>query len=143
MKSNFKHLVFIIITTSISFTSCDNSTGDDGSSELPEIYASLPGTLIDEDTTWDTDQTLTGQYYVLPGVTLTIEAGTTIGFTYHNNNIDDVGSIITLPADANNFDTPRVSGRLVAEGTANNPIIFTSARSAKQAGDWGGIVLSR
>lgn len=142
MKSNFKFLVLFIITTSISFTSCDNSTGDDGSSELPEIYASLPGTLIDEDTTWDTDQTLTGQYYVLPGVTLTIEAGTTIGFTYHNNNIDDVGSIITLPADVNNFDTPRVSGRLVAEGTANNPIIFTSARSTKQAGDWGGIVLA-
>lgn len=142
MKSNLKFLVMVAFAATFAFTSCDNSTGDDGESDIPEIYASLPGTLIDEDTTWDTDQTLTGQYYVLPGVTLTIEAGITVGFTYHNNNIDDVGAIITLPGDATNFDTERASGRLVAEGTAANPIVFTSSRDSKQAGDWGGIVLA-
>lgn len=142
MKSNLKLLSLFALALTFAFTSCDNSTGGDGEGEVPEIYASLPGTLIEEDTNWDTDQTLTGQYYVLPGVTLTIEAGVTVSFTYHNNNIDDVGAIITLPADAENFDTPRASGRLVAEGTANNPIVFTSARSSKQPGDWGGIVLA-
>ncbi len=142
MKSNLKLLSLFALAFTFVFTSCDNSTGGGDEGEVPEIYASLPGTLIDEDTIWDEDQTLTGQYYVLPGVTLIIEAGVTVGFTYHNNNIDDVGAIITLPADPENFDTPRASGRLVAEGTANNPIVFTSARSTKQPGDWGGIVLA-
>lgn len=142
MKSNLKLLSLFALALTFAFTSCDNSTGSDGDGEVPEIYASLPGTLIEEDTNWDSDQTLTGQYYVLPGVTLTIEAGVTVSFTYHNNNIDDVGAIITLPADSENFDTPRASGRLVAEGTSNNPIVFTSARSSKQPGDWGGIVLA-
>lgn len=142
MKSSFKLVALFAFATTFALTSCDNSTGNDGEGDIPEIYASLPGTLIDEDTTWDTDQTLTGQYYILPGVTLTIEAGVTVGFTYHNNNIDDVGALISLPADAENFDTPRASAQLVAEGTAANPIVFTSARSSKQAGDWGGIVLA-
>lgn len=120
----------------------DTNTGTDLKEDIPEIYASLPGTLISTNTTWDQDQTLTGQYYVLPGVILTIEPGVTVSFEYHNNDIDKVGAIITLPADDINFDTPKVSGKLVTEGTPNNPIVFTSARETKQPGDWGGIVLA-
>lgn len=120
----------------------DTNTGPDLKEDIPEIYASLPGTLISTNTTWDQDQTLTGQYYVLPGVILTIEPGVTVSFEYHNNDIDKVGAIITLPADDINFDTPKVSGKLIAEGTPNNPIVFTSARETKQPGDWGGIVLA-
>jgi len=120
----------------------NDNTGSGNDTDIPQIYASLPGTVISENTTWDTDQLLTGQYYVLPGVTLTITAGTEISFTYHNNDIDAVGAIITLPADAVNYDTPQPSGRLVAEGTANNPIVFTSGRATKEPGDWGGIVLA-
>ncbi|WP_018126866.1 hypothetical protein [Balneola vulgaris] len=143
MKSNIKLLALFAVALSITFASCkDSSTGGDEGNEIPELYASLPGTVIANDTTWAADMTLTGQYYVLPGVTLTIEPGVTVSFTYHNNNIDDVGAIITLPADESNFETPRASGRLVAEGTASNPIVFTSARAEKQPGDWGGIVLA-
>lgn len=143
MYSNFKLLLIIVFALSISLISCtENNSGSDENSSIPELYSSLPGTLISKDTHWTEDQTLTGQYYVLPGVTLKIDAGVNIEFTYHNNNIDDVGAIITLPADKENFDTPMPSGRLMAEGTANNPIVFTSARSTKQAGDWGGIVLA-
>ena len=120
----------------------DTNTGPDLKEDIPVIYASLPGTLISTNTTWDQDQTLTGQYYVLPGVILTIEPGVTVSFEYHNNDIDKVGAIITLPADDINFDTPKVSGKLIAEGTPNNPIVFTSARETKQPGDWGGIVLA-
>ena len=144
MKSNLKLLVLFAITLSVSFMACsdNDNTGSGNDTDIPQIYASLPGTVISENTTWDTDQLLTGQYYVLPGVTLTITAGTEISFTYHNNDIDAVGAIITLPADAVNYDTPQPSGRLVAEGTANNPIVFTSGRATKEPGDWGGIVLA-
>ncbi len=141
MKNNVRLLALFALACSVSLTSCKDDKGG-GTGELPDIYASLPGTVITEDEVWDSDRTLTGQYYVLPGVTLTIEAGVTVSFTYHNNDIDDVGAIITLPADGTNFDTPRASGKLIAEGTANNPIVFTSARTTRQAGDWGGIVLA-
>ena len=133
--------LFIVILVLVSACK-DTKTGPDPIEDIPAIYASLPGTLISTNTTWNQDQTLTGQYYVLPGVTLTIEPGVTISFEYHNNTIDKVGAIITLPADDINFDTPKVSGKLVAEGTPNNPIVFTSARKTKQPGDWGGIVLA-
>lgn len=141
MKSNLKLLALFVFACSFTLMSCDDSDGGDDT-EIPEIYASLPGTLISEDETWDTDLELTGQYYVLPGVTLTIEAGVEVSFTFHNGNIENVGAIITLPADGENFETPQPSGRLVAEGTANNPIVFTSARATKLPGDWGGIVLA-
>lgn len=65
------------------------------------------------------------------GVTLTIEAGTTI---YGESSSQ--GSLIVLPG-----------GKLVAEGTAEKPIVFTSEYTKEGAsrkptyGDWGGIIL--
>ena len=84
MKSNLKLLALFAFALSFSIMSCkdSNNSGGDDNGEVPELYASLPGTVLSEDTTWDTDQILTGQYYVLPGVTLTITAGTQISFTY-------------------------------------------------------------
>lgn len=68
---------------------------------------------------------------VASGATLTIEAGTTI---YGENSTQ--GALIILPG-----------GKIVAEGTAENPIVFTSeftkegASRAPTYGDWGGIIL--
>jgi len=110
----------------------------------PKVYADLPGnkTLITRDETWANDTTIAGPHYVLPGVTLTVKEGVTVKFKYHNNNSDEVGTIITMPGTYDNFkDGFRPSGRLVAKGSANNPIIFTSAKSNPEVGDWGGIIL--
>jgi hypothetical protein len=126
----------------VSFSACEDDDDDDNpAAEIPEAYQDLPGTLISENTTWSGDVDVSGKYYVLPGVTLTITAGSTVSFAYHNDNADAVGAIITLRGDDENFSTERASGRLVANGTAAQPIVFTSARSSKAAGDWGGIVL--
>jgi hypothetical protein len=111
--------------------------------EVPSIYENdLPGnkTIISRDETWSNDTTLTGPHYVLPGVTLMVEPGVTVSFEYHNDDADDVGTIITLPADDENFTEDRPSGRLVAEGNADNPIVFTSER--KEVASWGGIILA-
>lgn len=138
--------IFILAVT-VLFTACDdNGSGVNPEppegSEIPVIYKQLPGTLITENTTWSSDTTLSGPHFVLPGVTLTIEPGVTVKFEYHNGISSDVGTIITLPADAGNFeDGPRPSAKLVAVGTAGNPIIFTSARENPQINDWGGIIL--
>ncbi len=107
---------------------------------IPAVYADLPGEVIAEDEVWANDTTLTGPRFVLPGATLTVEEGVEVSFTYHNNVNEDVGTIITLPADESNYNSFRPSGRLVAIGTESNPVVFTSER--KQVASWGGIILA-
>jgi hypothetical protein len=142
MKFNLKSFLSVAaLGLALIITGCDNNDNGDTGSSIPQVYQDLPGTLITNDTTWSGTLTLSGQYYVLPGVTLTIEKGTTVKWEYHNDDPTAVGALITLRADAENFDTPRASGKLEAVGTANEPIVFTSNRSNPQPGDWGGIIL--
>lgn len=70
---------------------------------------------------------LSGFVYVENGATLTIEPGTIIK--------GDKASLGTLVV--------RQGGRLVADGTATQPIVFTSNQPAgsRNRGDWGGIVI--
>ncbi|MCA9971887.1 MAG: S8 family serine peptidase, partial [Anaerolineales bacterium] len=77
--------------------------------------------LITSDTTWSRDKqyVVTGNILVQSGVTLTVEAGTSIQV--------HPGMII------------RVDGVLLAQGTASHPISFTSSQAAPAAGDWVGI----
>jgi hypothetical protein len=145
MKSiDIKLLAFLIIPSLLLFFGCsdDNSTGTEPPppEEIPQVYRDLPGELIVENETWSNDTTLTGPRFVLPGATLTVEAGVEVSFAFHNNVNSDVGTIITLPGDASNYDSPRPSGQLVAVGEADNPIIFTSDR--KEVASWGGIILA-
>src|SRR5699024_11737056 len=89
----------------------DNGVGPDPDPdpdlEIPAVYEDHPGELISEDETWSSDTTLTGPRFVLPGITLTVEAGVEVSFTHHNNNNAEVGTIITLPGDATNFESAR------------------------------------
>ena len=79
---------------------------------------------ITEDTTWtaDTEYVLTEIVFVR-GATLTIEPGTVIrGLN---------GSALVIDQDA----------MLMADGTADAPIVFTSNQDSPARGDWGGLVL--
>ncbi len=82
---------------------------------------------IAEDTTWTADQVyvLGGTISILPPATLTIEPGTRI--------LGKRGAALVARAGA----------RIVAEGTRDQPIVFTSAKPVGQrlAGDWGGVAL--
>src|SRR5690606_10206314 len=71
--------------------------------------------------------TLKGYVYVTNRATLTLSPGTVI-----------VGDTVLKGA----LIVERNS-RLYAEGTANNPIVFTSGRApgSRNPGDWGGIIL--
>jgi len=69
---------------------------------------------------------LRGYVYVDNGVTLTIEAGTTI-----ISNKDSAG-VLTITR----------GGKIQAEGTSASPIIFTSAETAPAPGDLGGVILA-
>lgn len=76
----------------------------------------------------DTVYTLQGFIQVTNGATLTIQAGTRIVGDY-----ETVGSALFITRGA----------RIVANGTADDPIVFTSERpvGSRQAGDWGGLII--
>jgi serine/threonine protein kinase len=84
---------------------------------------------IDEDATLGCDREYLLQYEtrVNPGVTLTIEPGTVL-----RGDSETKGLLLVQPG-----------GRLIAEGTPERPIVFTSERPAPHAqpGDWGGVLL--
>lgn len=71
--------------------------------------------------------TLSGFVYVEAGATLTIPAGTIIF-----GDKATKGTLIVKPG-----------AKIMAEGTASKPIVFTSAqpKGSRAAGDWGGVVI--
>jgi hypothetical protein len=76
----------------------------------------------------DTVYTLSGFIHVGNGATLTIQPGTRV-----QGDFSVLGSSLIILRGA----------RIQAVGTATNPIVFTSSRSAgqRQPGDWGGLVI--
>jgi hypothetical protein len=69
---------------------------------------------------------LSGVVYITKGVTLTVEAGAKV---LGKSGLDVASLVITRGA------------KIIAKGTAENPIVFTSASQNPQSGDWGGIVI--
>lgn len=71
--------------------------------------------------------TLKGWVYVADGSTLTIPAGTVV-----KGDKETKAAIIVEPG-----------GKLIANGTATEPIVFTSeaAAGSRKPGDWGGVIL--
>jgi hypothetical protein len=87
-----------------------------------------PGeTVIDRDTEWDCEnvRVVAGTLLVAPGTALTIEPGSVVRFAR--------GGLLLVQR----------RGRLVASGTAQAPIVFTSALppGEREPGDWRGVVL--
>ncbi|TWO32845.1 hypothetical protein E1J38_008240 [Seonamhaeicola sediminis] len=68
---------------------------------------------------------LVGSVFVTNGATLYIEPGTVI--------LGDYDSKASL--------TISKGSKIMAEGTETDPIIFSSNKSVKKAGDWGGLIL--
>jgi hypothetical protein len=77
--------------------------------------------------TSDKEWTLRGYVYVKEGATLIIQAGTVI-----KSDIAEKGALCI-----------ERGAKIIAEGTATKPIIFTSGKVAgeRSPGDWGGIVI--
>jgi len=84
---------------------------------------------ITANTTWTSNRTylLNGFVYVKSGATLTVEAGTII---YGDKT--SKGALIV-----------EQGAKIMADGTADRPIVFTSALPAGQRtyGDWGGVII--
>src|SRR5215213_8739445 len=69
---------------------------------------------------------LKGLVYMVNNKAMTIETGTVIKGSYSGS---DVAALIITRGS-----------KLIAQGTAESPIVFTSASPNPQSGDWGGII---
>lgn len=114
-----------------------NAVGTGAFSDIVVVTTPAPGpktAVISADITQnrtlfaDTLYTLRGFIKVANGATLTIQPGTVI-----QGDFDVVGSSLFVLRGA----------KIEANGTATQPIVFTSSRpiGQRQAGDWGGLVI--
>jgi plastocyanin len=121
-NSTLDKLIFLLFfITVVFFTGC---TKDDEGSNIAHVTKN-----ITTNTTWRADSV-----YVIKGsvdvykTTLTIEPGTTVKF--------EAGASLNIGISGTNN-----SSTLIANGTADKPITFTSAAANPVAGDWKGIKL--
>ncbi|MDN3596199.1 hypothetical protein [Zunongwangia endophytica] len=77
--------------------------------------------------TADTEWMLTGALEVMNGATLTIEPGVTIN---------------ALAGGTNVYIAIAQGAKIDAQGTADSPIMITSAAENPRSGDWGGVMLA-
>lgn len=86
---------------------------------------------ITKDTTWSGTVTIVGQTVVRRGVTLTILPGTVVKFEWIDEDGDEIGD-----------GELTVEGKLIARGTKDNVITFTSARPNPKMKDWTFVQIS-
>ncbi len=124
--------------------------GDDDGPTPPVDSGTDSGMMMDDGGMTDPDGGMTGE-------TITVSADITADTTWTSNNIYILtapiyvqDAVLTIEAGTEirgmggaNALIITTSGRLEAEGTAENPIVFTSAmpEGARAPGQWGGVVL--
>jgi hypothetical protein len=86
---------------------------------------------IKSDTTWSGEIHIEGQTVVKKGVTLTILPGTTVKFLWSDTDKNNIGD-----GELN------CEGHMVARGTKEAPILFTSARENPKQKDWTYVMVS-
>ncbi len=92
---------------------------------------------IAKDTTWQGEILIKGDVEVVKGATLTILPGTVVRF----EKIKEFGPQKLFTDKAHHFSRSElfVTGKLIAKGTADKKISFTSAAQSPSPGDWGSV----
>ncbi|WP_074407054.1 hypothetical protein [Aquimarina megaterium] len=130
-------LTGIVIGTAVLFSACtiqEDNIGDitinQGGSGGDTSGTKILEGQITQNVTLESSEVyeLRGGVSVVDGVTLTIEAGTKI-------IAGDVGGVFSYLAIEQ-------GAKIIAEGTAAQPIVFTSNKSTPNPGDWGGLLLA-
>lgn len=125
MKKHLLMTISMVAIGSLFFTSCekDEPTPDAPKSTLVE----LTGNLTTQTLTKDKKYLIKSQVFIPNGVTITIEPGTVLYGEKRTRG--------TLIVDR--------GGKLIARGTAAEPIVMTSNQEVgdRDRGDWGGLVM--
>ncbi|MBU4152663.1 MAG: right-handed parallel beta-helix repeat-containing protein [Proteobacteria bacterium] len=123
--------VFYVLAVSmvVGVTGCGNK----------QQTVELSKQTLDKDTTWEGMVLVNGDIDVPPGVTLTVMPGTTVKFT----RIDEKSDQNMYSIDSPYYPGAEiiVRGRIIARGTADKTIVFTSAEIDARPADWGAINL--
>jgi len=122
-----KKLVLSLAVLGAIFTGCSS---DDDSNNTPTVPTTgiLTGNIsADQTLNAGTVYTLRGATYVKSGVTLTIPAGTRIEADAAFEKVAFLGV--------------EKGGKIIAQGTAAKPIVFTSNSASPKPADWGGLVI--
>ncbi len=112
-----------------TFQSCNNKDSDPEPTPVDKAEVELPASIT-TNTSLESNKiyVLKQNTYtrVLSGATLTIPAGTIVKGNINSALIVEMG------------------GKINAQGTASNPIVFTSSKPAgsRNTGDWGGLVIA-
>jgi hypothetical protein len=125
-----KRFGLIVLAATVLFTSCrkievdDDGTNNTGGNTQEELV--LTG-KISTDRTLKSGNTykIRGIVYVVDGAKLTIEPGVTI-----QGEKSSRGTLVVTRGT-----------QILANGTADKPVVFTSDASTPQRGDWGGVVI--
>lgn len=122
MKMNYwKFAVLAMVVVALSFTSCsDDGNGGGGDGDEVTLKGDVTSTVT---LTANNTYYLDGEYIVKDGGVLRIEAGTKIIAKSEDQTID--------------FILVEQGGKIMAEGTAEKPIIMTS--ETEEPGAWGGL----
>lgn len=126
-----RKIAFGFLTVSVLFAvSCKDKDKNNNPTPTPTPNEDSLGYTLNADITANRTllagktYTMESMVYVKNGATLTIQKGVTIKVAKGKNAL-----VITRGA------------KIDAVGTADSPIVFTSAATAPVAGDWGGIVI--
>lgn len=105
------------------------ASGGDPCKRTDKPLVELSGDIEDDDgvLSCENDYLLKFRAYVKAGITLTIQKGTVI-----KGDPDTKGTLIVQPG-----------AKLIAVGTRDEPVVFTSAKPAadRRPGDWGGLIV--
>lgn len=132
-----RNLLFTLALSALFLASC--STDDTADITINNTYnngngSGNGGDVVYLSGTYNVDLTLdaninyviNGPLIMTSGTTLTIPAGTTVQ---------------ALASGPDVYIAISEGAQIMANGTANNPIVLTSNSSNPQAGDWGGLIL--
>jgi len=118
----------LVLLTTLTIFSCSKDLGGEVSPINVPSSTTLTGNITSTTTlTSDKEWVLKGYVYVTDGAKLIIQPGTVI-----KSDISEKGALCI-----------ERGSQIIAAGTAEKPIVFTSGRPAgeRTPGDWGGIVI--
>lgn len=143
-KSYLRITTALLMALVISFSACKDDDDDDDNTSTETLYEEVDGVMTVTDRgegtgtmTWTSDKTyvLNGMVFINEGQTLTIEAGTVI--KGKPGQQEEASALIVARG-----------ATIIAEGTADNPIIFTAEADnlngnigLDQRGLWGGVII--
>jgi hypothetical protein len=129
MKLNYKSYATVALLCATTFFSCKKDSSSDPVPEERQTVVLSGDITANTDLDAKNDYLLKGKVYVKNGAVLTIPQGVTV--TVEPNSVaDDKAALIVTSGSKLNIN-----------GTADQPVVFTSAASSKAPGDWIGIIV--